>query len=153
MLIANLDNLLRDLNFVLPDVAVEDINLKRILDMDLHDLQGQFQENLILTSFFSMLEVEVRHRIQRRKNVQRDLENVLSNTARETIDLKLSDAKTKQFVERDDTWKKLRDELTQLDYQASAVGSVVADLKRKGIALSVLTAKARTELGAAVTHN
>lgn len=148
-----LDTLLKDLNFVLPNISVSDIDLTKIMTLNLHDLEGQFQENLVLTSFFSMLEIEIRHRIQKRKNVQRDLENVLSKTALETVDTKLSDTKVKQFVERDDTWKRLRDELSELEYQVNTVKSVVADLNRKGIALNVLTAKARTELGAAVTHN
>ena len=148
---STIDNLLADLSFKLPDVSVKDIDVADLMTINLHSLPEQFQEHLMYQSFFGMLLVEIRHKKSLKENELQDLRNELDAQFRTTIE-KQSEARIKSSIENTVRWKGLRDIVTQLERQEGAVASIVSDLNRKGIALSVLTARGRAELSAGITH-
>lgn len=148
----NLDTLLADLSIILPDFSVKDINITEILEFNLHALPAQFQLDLIYTSFFSMLEVEVKHKIAKEENAWQDMENELFESVRTNATEKLTEKVIKLRVERDPKWKAFRDRIETLKYQLGTVSQIVKDLNRKGIALNVLTAHSKAEIGAGIQH-
>jgi len=149
-----LDALLRDLSFVLPDISLADIDTNEMMQINLHDLQGQFQKDLTLSSFFAMLAVETRHRLNQLENEQQDLENTLSEgfLASDPASRKIPAARIKTLVQLNPAWRALRDKISQTTYKLRAIETLVGDLHRKGIALNVLTARGRAELSAGLAH-
>jgi hypothetical protein len=148
----NLDTLLAELSVILPDFSTREIILTDILDFNLHDLQTQFKLDLIYTSFFSMLEVELKHKIVKEENAWQDMENELFEYLRTSATEKLTEKSLKVRVESDPKWKATRDKLATLQYKLGTVSQLVKDLNRKGIALNVLTAHSKAEIGAGIQH-
>jgi hypothetical protein len=148
----NLESILAELSFILPDVSVSDINILEMMDFDLHNLPDQFKKDLLYTSFFSMLEIEIKHKVAKEENALKDLENDLNESLRINATEKYTEARLKILVQKDTNYRSKRDAIETLQYQLNSVAQIVKDLSRKGIALNVLTAKTRAEIGAAISH-
>jgi|SRR6266853_74962 len=152
----HLETLLNELSFILPDVSVANINMLELMEFDLHNLPDQFKKDLIYTSFFSMLEVEINHKLIKEENEWQDLENALSEDIRANgvngVMEKMTESRLKILVQLDNRWASKRNAIAQLKYQLDSVRAVVKDLSRKGIALNVLTAKSKAEIGAGIQH-
>lgn len=148
----HLESILKELSFVFPEISLSEISVSELMDFNLHNLEDQFRKDLLLTSFFSMLEVDISHKLAGEENAWKDLENELSESIRASSETKVTDARLKILVQMENAWKLKRDLVENLSYQLESVRSVVKDLSRKGITLNVLTAKNRAELGAGITH-
>lgn len=150
MPLQTIDTLLKDLSFVLPNVSVKDIDLRELMTFNVHNLQEQFQTDLIYASFFSMLRVETKRRLHEEEAAFEEYEARLSE--RIYADEQPTAARLKNLVKLDPEYRSRQNQIRQLEYQLSAVESVSADLQRKSIALNVYTAKTRAEIGAGLNH-
>jgi hypothetical protein len=148
----NLDTLLKDLSFIIPNVEVSNINVSELMDFDVHNLQDQFRKDLLYFGFFSMLEVEIAHKVTLEEYAWKDLENDLNESLRVNATEKYTEARLKILVQTNPKWKQKRDMIEQLNYQLSCVRNMVQGLNKKGVALNVLTAKSRAEIGAGISH-
>ena len=148
--------IIRDIRFVLPDVDVREVKLQELTDFNIHQLEEQYRKDLLLSSFYGMLQVEIRHKLARKENEETDHINQLAEDIRAAAEAngdKLTETRLKTLVQLNPDTRRLRDEALALNHQLTAVGSVVSDLNRKAIALNVFVAKTRTELGAGLGHH
>lgn len=151
----SLDAILNEISFVLPDFSAEKIDVADLMTFDQTDLPGQFQRDLLLSCFFSLLETDLQRRVSLKKHEENELEVDLLTEYREAASssgTKITETQLKQDVQRSQKLRTAQREIITMQQKLSSVGVMVTMLNRKAVALNVLTAKIRTELGAGLQH-
>lgn len=151
----SLDTIIKELSFVLPAFSAQDIDVTQLLTFDQTDLPRQFQNDLLLSAFFLLLETDLQRRVSTKKHEENELEVDTIAEYREAAaasDRKITEAQLKQDAQRNPKLRALQREIVLLQQQLSSVGVMCTMLSRKAVALNVLTAKVRTEIGAGLQH-